>query len=55
MARQKKEMPVKISGDDARAGVSADDCSVTSAQGLAAGYLAQLQKGSKPSGAYVLR
>lgn len=31
-----------------------DDCSVTSAQGLAAGYLA-LQKGSKPSGAYVLR
>jgi hypothetical protein len=32
-----------------------DDCSVTSAQGLAAGYLAQLQKGSKPSGAYVLR
>jgi hypothetical protein len=32
-----------------------DDCSVTSAQGLAVGYLAQLQKGSKPSGAYVLR
>jgi hypothetical protein len=35
--------------------VARDDCSVTSAQGLAAGYLAQLQKGSKPSGAYVLR
>jgi len=32
-----------------------DDCSVTSAQGLAAGYLAQLQKGGKPSGTYVLR
>jgi hypothetical protein len=32
-----------------------DDCSVTSAQGPAACYLAQLQKGSKPSGAYVLR
>jgi hypothetical protein len=32
-----------------------DDCSVTSVQGLAAGYLAQLQKSGKPSGAYVLR
>lgn len=32
-----------------------DDCTVTSAQGLAAGYLAQLQKGKNPNGAYVLR
>jgi hypothetical protein len=32
-----------------------DDCTVTSAQGLAAGYLAYLKKGHKPSGVYVLR
>ncbi|HLJ22183.1 MAG TPA: hypothetical protein VKU84_18390 [Stellaceae bacterium] len=32
-----------------------EDCTVTSAQGLAAGYLAQLQKGRKPDTAYVLR
>ncbi|MGH7125797.1 MAG: hypothetical protein ACREFI_15595 [Stellaceae bacterium] len=32
-----------------------DDCTVTSAQGLAAAYLAELQKGRKPSTAYVLR
>jgi len=31
------------------------DCTVTSAQGLAAAYLAQLQKGRKASTAYVLR
>jgi hypothetical protein len=31
------------------------DCTVTSAQGLAAGYLAQLKKGRNPSGSYVLR
>lgn len=32
-----------------------DDCVVTSIQGLATGYLAKLQAGRKPSGAYVLR
>lgn len=32
-----------------------DDCTVTSAQGLAAAYLAQLQKGIRPGTAYVLR
>lgn len=32
-----------------------DDCTVTSAQGLADGYLAYLQKGKRPNGAYVLR
>ena len=31
------------------------DCTVTSTRGLAAGYLAQLQKGRNPSGSYVLR
>ena len=31
------------------------DCTVTSAQGLAAAYLAQLQKGRRASTAYVLR
>ena len=32
-----------------------DDCTVTSAQGLAAAYLAQLQKGLRAGTAYVLR
>ncbi|GEM_PF-3533131 len=32
-----------------------DDCTVTSSEGLSAAYLAYLQKGGKPSGAYVLR
>ncbi len=32
-----------------------DDCAASSAQGLADGYLAQLKKGRKPSGLYVLR
>jgi hypothetical protein len=31
-----------------------DDCTVTSAQGLAAGYLALLQNGLKPATAYVM-
>jgi hypothetical protein len=32
-----------------------DDCTVSSAQGLADAYLAYLKKGPKPSGLYVLR
>ena len=32
-----------------------DDCTVTSAQGLADAYLAYLKKGRKPSGLYLLR
>jgi hypothetical protein len=32
-----------------------DDCAANSAQGLAEGYLAQLKKGRKPGGLYVLR
>lgn len=32
-----------------------DDCTVTSIEGLEAGYLAYLRKGGKPSGVYVLR
>jgi hypothetical protein len=32
-----------------------DDCTVSSVEGLAAGYLAYLKKGHKPSGVYVFR
>jgi len=32
-----------------------DDCTVSSAQGLADAYLAYLKKGPKPSGLYALR
>jgi hypothetical protein len=32
-----------------------DDCAVTSIQGLGAAYLARVQAGGKPSGAYLLR
>ena len=32
-----------------------DDCTVTSAAGLASAYLAYLQSGAKPSGAYTLK
>ena len=31
------------------------DCTVTSSEGLSASYLAQLQKGQKPSGSHMLR
>jgi hypothetical protein len=31
------------------------DCTVTSAQGLAAGYLAYLRTGKKPAAAYLMR
>jgi hypothetical protein len=32
-----------------------DDCTVTSSAGLASAYLAYLQSGAKPSGAYTLK